>query len=82
MLADHREIERLWAQLAPALAALQAGQAIQLEAWQADAHAFIAVHAGHIALENTIAFPAVRAALGPAATQAMGTEMAARRRAS
>lgn len=80
MLADHRVIEAVWARIAPALADLQAGQAINLAALQADAQAFIAVHAGHIALENGTAFPAVQAALGAAATSAMGAEMAARRR--
>jgi len=82
MLADHRVIEALWARMAPALADLQAGQAIDLAALQADAQAFIDLHTGHIALENGTAFPAVQAALDAAATRAMGAEMAARRRAA
>ena len=80
MLVDHRVIEAVWARLAPALAALQDGEAIDLNVLQADAQAFIDVHAGHIVLENGTAFPAAQAALDPSATRLMGEEMAARRR--
>jgi len=80
VLADHQAFAQLWARLGPALAALQAGQPPDRTVLHDSARAFIDRHAGHLALEDGLAFPAARAATDAADRQAMGQEMAARRR--
>lgn len=80
MLDDHQAFRTLWAQLGPQLAALQAGQAPDLPRLHHSARAFIARHAEHLPLEDDLAFPAAQRALDTAGQQAMGHEMARRRR--
>ncbi len=80
MLADHRVIEAVWSRLGPMLAALAAGTLPPLDALAAAAGDFIAVHARHLPLEDSIAFPAALAATDAETRAAMGAEMAARRR--
>lgn len=79
LLADHAAFAALWATLGPALAALRDG-APPAAGWQQAAEAFIARHAGHLALEDQLVFPAACAATPAAEWPAIGAEMAARRR--
>lgn len=86
MLADHAQIEAIWSRLAPRLAALAAPQTasrfttLELTTLAAAAADFIALHARHVPLEDTLAFPAARQGLNAGELAAMGSEMAARRR--
>lgn len=73
---QHREMEALWAQLDPALAALDSAALPRLRQL---AEAFIALYRGHLAAEDELVFPAARQQLPDAAQAAMGIEMAARR---
>ncbi len=82
MLADHERIRAAWSVLEPQLQALQAGQA--QPGLEAAAQAFIDVHAGHLEIEDALAFPGARelqaaAADGTEQRLAMGREMAQRR---
>lgn len=82
MLDDHAAIRSNWARLAPLLQAVCAGDAPPLAALEAAAREFIAVHDGHLMLEDELAFPAAAeqiAGQGSKAVDAMGREMAGRR---
>jgi hemerythrin-like domain-containing protein len=79
LLADHVLIREGWAALAPLLRSVAEGAAVALPALQQAAAQFVQVHHGHLALEDTLAFPQARTHLGSDALQAMGSEMAARR---
>lgn len=83
LLDDHAAIRRLWAALAPLLQSLAAGTLPDAPRLRTAAQAFVEVHAGHLQLEDGFAFPHAEQALraqGSPALQAMGDEMAARRR--
>ena len=82
MLADHVRIRASWAVLEPLLQALQAGEVPA--GLDAAAQDFVDVHAGHLELEDGLAFPGARdlqaaAPDGMDQRLAMGHEMAARR---
>jgi hemerythrin-like domain-containing protein len=87
--ADHEQMDAIWRELGPQLRGLADGQWApatvpapprQLPALRMAAEAFVAIHAAHVPLEDQLAFPAARMRLDAAAQQAMGEEMAARRR--
>lgn len=80
MADDHAQFHAIWARLGPALAALRDSGQVQTPSLRADAQAFIALHASHLALEDGLAFPAARSGLDAQQMAAMGAEMAARRR--
>lgn len=94
VLADHTAFRTLWATLGPGLKALAdapaeagpngpaaaADRPDLAAAWRDAAEQFIARHAEHLALEDQLLWPAARALTSPEAEQAMGQEMAARRR--
>jgi hemerythrin-like domain-containing protein len=89
LLADHALIGQRWQALRPLLQSLRDGARDGVSAegvpagLEAAAAAFIEVHASHLALEDTLAFPAAEAlvrAEGAATLAAMGEEMASRRR--
>ena len=78
--ADHREFAGLWQTLRPWLQQVEAGTAGPADAAVAGAaERFGALHAAHIALENTRIFPAAQALADAAERMAMGRDMAARR---
>lgn len=78
--ADHRALAALWAELRVWLLQVQAAAAQPADARITDAAAqFSALHAAHIALENTHIFPAAQACMNAAQLAAMGQDMAARR---
>lgn len=78
--ADHRAFAALWATLRIWLQQVQTGQAQSANAQTVGAAAhFSAIHATHIALENTRIFPAAQACMTAAQLAAMGQDMAARR---
>lgn len=79
MADDHAQFRALWARLGPALLALRDQGMLQLPALRDDAQAFIGLHAGHLLLEDGLAFPAARTDLDAQQIAAMGAEMAARR---
>ena len=75
---DHEAIRATWLALRPLLRALgDAAGPIDAPALAAAAQAFDGAHAGHLELEDGLAFPA--AARAHPAPQEMGREMAARR---
>lgn len=77
LAAEHRRMHAGWLALRPALRAVQSGQALHLDdAWRA----WAALYRGHIEAEEGVAFPAARGASSAADRQAMGQEMAQRRR--
>ena len=76
--ADHRAMEAQWRSLREVLAAIAAGQALQLDAEACARYA--ALYAAHIEAEEGQAYPPLRALSTPAQCQAMGEEMAQRRR--
>lgn len=76
--AEHAAMALQWQALRAVLVALAAGEAVALEA--AACQRYAALYAGHIEAEEGQAYPRVRAALAAGETQAMGEEMAARRR--
>ena len=77
LAADHVAMHAAWLALRPGLLALRdEGRLPDTAAWPA----FAARYEAHIALEETQAYPAVRAALGAGEAAAMGDEMAGRRR--
>lgn len=81
--ADHRQMERLWAEVREAL--LRWSEPGCEEKIGADTQAamtrFRGLYAGHIQAEEGLVFPAARAAMSEATQAAMGAEMQARRRA-
>lgn len=82
--ADHAELHAVWRQLGPLLLRVHRGPAPlpppELDALRQQAAAFVAIHDRHVPMEDEVAFPAVRRRMDTAALQAMGQEMAARRR--
>ncbi|HML80663.1 MAG: hemerythrin domain-containing protein [Betaproteobacteria bacterium] len=78
--SDHRTLAVLWAELRDWLLQVKAAQALPASAPITDAaQRFSALHAAHIAIENTQIFPAAQARMNPAQISAMGQDMAARR---
>lgn len=78
--ADHRALEVLWMTLRVWLQQVQDGRAQSADAQTTEAAArFSALHAAHIALENTHIFPAAQARMSAAQLAAMGRDMAVRR---
>lgn len=78
--ADHRALAALWSELRVWLLQVQAGEAQPADEPTTDAAGqFSALHAAHIALENTRIFPAAQACMRAAELEAMGQDMAARR---
>ncbi|HNT39055.1 MAG TPA: hemerythrin domain-containing protein [Rubrivivax sp.] len=77
---EHHELHRLWIELRRGLAEVAAGTWIatgpaEFVIWAK----FAALYRAHIAAEEAVAFPAARAALDPAAMEAICREMAERR---
>jgi len=82
MQADHEAMRAGWAALAPLLGALAEGQRPAPDVLAQAAGHFVELHREHLALEDSVAFPAAQqhlAQAGGAALAAMGDEMAARR---
>jgi hemerythrin-like domain-containing protein len=81
--ADHQAMTSAWQRLrAPLEEVAQQGQSRDLPALETAASAFSGLYDEHMALEDSVIFPAARAsaeAAGAAAVEAMGSEMAARR---
>jgi len=81
--ADHRAMTAAWQPLRVLLDAVaQHGKASDLPALDAAARAFASLYDDHMALEDSVIFPAARASAeagGPAAVEAIGNEMAQRR---
>ena len=71
-------MEAQWRSLREVLAAIAAGQALQLDAEACARYA--ALYAAHIEAEEGQAYPKVRAVSTPVQCQMMGEEMAQRRR--
>ncbi|WP_050985907.1 hypothetical protein [Thiomonas arsenitoxydans] len=73
-------LDVLWAELRDWLLQVKAAQALPASALIANAaQRFSALHAAHIAIENTRIFPAAQARMNAAQITAMGQDMAARR---
>lgn len=75
---DHRAMEAQWLAVRADLAAVQAGAlppALAASRWAA----FAGLYRRHVALEESLAYPAARPLLGPDQRVAMGFEMAQRR---
>ena len=78
---DHRWLEEDWMTLLPHLDAIACGQSWYDAALVREgSEIFAALSRDHIALEETCLYPEARARLRPDEHQAMGREMAARRR--
>ena len=78
---DHGWLEQDWLELSPHLAAVAAGQSwYDLDMLREGAEVFIALSKEHIALEESLIYPEVRAQSRLAERGEMGREMAARRR--
>lgn len=78
--SDHRALALLWAELRDWLLQVKAAQALPASASITEAaQRFSALHAAHIAIENTQIFPAAQACMDAAQITAMGQGMAARR---
>lgn len=81
---EHVRIDAQWAVLSTLLRSLLAQpDGARVPAFQArlaaEAERFVALHAQHLVLEQTVVFPAAQARADTARLQAMGREMAARR---
>ena len=77
---DHQDLAALWPAIRQWLQEVEAGRAQAADPGVSDtAERFCAVHAAHIALENTRIFPAAQSLAGAAELAAMGRDMAARR---
>jgi hemerythrin-like domain-containing protein len=77
---EHLQMEAGWHRARAILAEVAEGRLQRLDAQQdAALDAFAALYASHIAAEESIAYPAARALLGPQAEAAMGQEMKQRR---
>ena len=78
--SDHRVLALLWAELRDWLLQVKGAKALPASAPITDAaQRFSALHAAHIAIENTQIFPAAQARMNAAQITAMGQDMAARR---
>ena len=79
---DHLLMHRLWQSLRGALARIASGQEADFSHEDLTVlHRFTGLYASHIELEESVIYPASRALLGAPQLQAMGEEMAGRRRA-
>lgn len=77
---DHLQMEARWHRAREVLAAVADGRLATLPPDDSAAlDAFAALYADHIRAEETIAYPAARAVLGPQEIAAMGQEMKRRR---
>jgi len=80
---DHLWLEEDWRELEPHLDAVARGQSWYDVAFLRDGcDVFAALSRDHITLEETFLYPEARARTGPVEGEAMGREMAARRRAA
>ena len=80
---DHHWLEEDWRELEPHLDAVARGQSWYDVAFLRDGcDVFAALSRDHITLEETFLYPEARARTGPVEGEAMGREMAARRRAA
>lgn len=80
---DHHWIEEDWMELQPHLDAVACGQSwYDVALLREGTEIFAALSRDHIALEETCLYPEARSRMGAAEEQAMGREMAARRRAA
>jgi len=80
---DHHWLEEDWRELEPQLDAIARGQGWYDVAFLRDGCVvFAALSRDHIALEEEFLYPEARARTGPVEAEAMGREMAARRRAA
>ena len=78
---DHNWLEEDWMELAPHLAAVSEGQFwYDLDLLREGAAVFTALLHDHIALEESVIYPASRTRATPAERREMGREMSARRR--
>ena len=77
MIADHREMERLWADLAPTLESLARGAIDRLDAVLVGA--FSTIYRNHIAIEETDVLALADRVLPPAALAEVGRAMSIRR---
>ena len=79
---DHHWLDEDWMTLQPQLDALACGQSwYDVAVLREGAEIFAALSRDHIALEESFLYPEARARFGAGQAQAMGREMAARRRA-
>jgi len=79
---DHVWIEEDWMELSGHIDAIACGQSwYDVDVLREGASIFTALMHDHIALEESMIYPQARALIGTAQRQAMGREMAARRRA-
>lgn len=79
---DHDWIEEEWLDLAPHVLAVARGlRSFDLDALRAGVPVLDALYHDHIALEESLAYPAARAGMDGAQRNEMGREMAARHRA-
>lgn len=78
---DHGWLEEDWLELAPQMQALATGYGVvDPDLLRAGAEVFEALYRDHIDLEESHIYPEARAALGRPAREAMGRDMALRRR--
>lgn len=78
---DHLAMSQLWQTLRSALERIAAGQEADFSHQDlAVLHRFTGLYASHIALEESVIYPAAQALLDDARLAAMGREMAGRRR--
>ncbi|MBK6615623.1 MAG: hemerythrin domain-containing protein [Ottowia sp.] len=79
--ADHVRMNALWARLRQALLAWQGDAPPPIGAGErALVDAFVAAYESHMALEESVAYPAARPLFGDGELQRIGDEMASRRR--
>ncbi len=79
---DHGWIEEDWRELGPQIDALAGGQSwVDLDVLREGVEIFIALSQEHMALEESLIYPALKAQLAAQDRRAMGREMVARRRA-
>lgn len=82
LIDDHASIQAAWSELQALLDVVAAGAMPDAAALQGAAQGFADLHASHLALEDSIAFPHAMESLsqqGESAMLAMGREMAQRR---
>jgi hemerythrin-like domain-containing protein len=83
LLQDHLWLEEDWRELQPPLDAIACGQSwFDVAVLREGSAIFAALARDHIALEESCLYPVARSLLGTGEHQAMGREMAARRRAA
>jgi hemerythrin-like domain-containing protein len=79
---DHGWLQEDWHELQPQLDALASGQSwVDIDILREGTEIFVGLSRDHVALEESFIYPQSRARMGDAERQAMGREMAARRRA-